>query len=227
MSKIKTLMITTNTALSEHFVYAMSHSKNIRVLDVVTNGYGGVLEASLLKPDIIIITYNLEAPSSGALAANALLSRFSNFKIIMVCDSLDDKAKVLLFNMGVYDILPENAGADEILKSIHKTNSMTAPDYNHLPSNHSYKNRFTNDVKDSLMYTLNIVSQLKPRELEITKLLVDNLSFEEIAYTRNSDVDTIIDETNEILKKFNKETVNELIQVLHALNITEFLENIV
>ena len=220
MSKIKTLMISTNTALSEHFIYDMSHSKKIRVLNVATNGYDGVLEASLLKPDFILISYDLETASSGALAANALLNRFSNFKIIMICDNIDDRDKALVFNMGVYDILPESAGADEILKSIYRTNDMTEPNY-------EYRSHLTNDVKDSLMYTLNIVSQLQPRELEITKLLVDNLTFEEIADIRNSDVDTVVRQSNEILKKFNKKTVNELIQVLHALNITEFLDSIV
>lgn len=220
MSKIKTLMISTNAALSEHFIYAMSHSKNIKILDVATNGYDGVLEASLLKPDIILIAYNLESASSGALAANALLSRFSHFKIIMICANIDDRAKSLMFNMGIYDVLPESAGADEILKSIYKTNDMTEPNY-------QYKSRLTNDVKDSLMYTLNIVSQLQPRELEITKLLIDNVTFQEIAHIRNTDVDNIIKQTGKILEKFNKKTVNELIQVLHALNITEFFDNIV
>lgn len=227
MDKIKVLIISTNTALSEHLSYAMGLTKDIQVIDVATNGYSGVLEASLLKPDIIVITYDLESPAAGALAANALLDRYAHFKIILVCDGLSERVVTLLYNMGIYDVLPESAGADEIVKSIYDTDNMSAPDYKYLSPDHSYRGRFTNDVKDSLMYTLNIVSQLRPRELEITKLLVDNLSFEEIASIKNSDVTTIKRETDDILRKFNKETANELIQVLHALNITEFLDNIV
>ena len=227
MDKIKTLIISTNGAHSEHLAYAISRSKRIKLIDIITNGYNGVLEASLLKPDIIIISHDLETKASGVLAANALIHHVPSLKIIMTYNNLEEKTKPLLLSMGIYDILSEGAGIDEIIDSIYNVHSMNAPNHEYISSNYNRRNLYVNGAKDSLMYTLNIVSQLRPKELGTIKLLVDNLSFEEIANIKNSDVESVIKETNTILKKFDKKTTNELIQVLHELNIIEFLDNII
>lgn len=227
MGKIKILMISTDIAIAEHYMYSISHAKNMKIIDVATNGYDGVLEAGILKPDIILLCYNLESPASGVLAANALLNRFPHFKVIMICSSVDDDTVSRIFSMGVYDILPEEAGADEILNSIYDVNKMTSPDYKYFSHRHSHGGSLTNDVKDSFMYTLNIVSQLKPWELEIIKLLIDGADFKDIAHIRGTSIDTVVEQVDEVLEIFNKKTVTELLQVLYTLNITEFLDNIV
>ena len=37
----KILMISTDIAIAEHYMYSISHAKNMKIIDVATNGYDG------------------------------------------------------------------------------------------------------------------------------------------------------------------------------------------
>lgn len=78
-------------------------------------------------------------------------------------------------------------------------------------------------TEDSLLHNFYILTQLTPTELEVLELLMKDYTRQEICKLRHVEPSTLKSQINSILKKFNKNSVQEIVPVLRELHIPEIL----
>jgi DNA-binding NarL/FixJ family response regulator len=77
----------------------------------------------------------------------------------------------------------------------------------------------------SLIWFMNIMSQITLTEKEIIRLLLENRKVEEIARMRHVEPVTIKSQINKLLKKFNMTRTREVMDLIRKLKLTFLFEN--
>jgi DNA-binding NarL/FixJ family response regulator len=225
MDKIGILIIDDDNDVIERLKSIVSNESDMELLGIATTGYEGVMEAALLKPNVVLVDEDIDTTGSGLEAARTILRKFPDINIIILTE--DEKSQVIptYSKTGIADYVLKDAPPASITHIIRDACNADNPYDRDIPAKFYRRSVHPKGVKDSFMYTLNIVSQLTPREFEILKLLTDGNGIHEIAEIRNEKAETVQQQIDAILKKFNKKSTEELIKVLSTLNIIEFLDN--
>jgi len=226
MARIGILIVDDDKQFIKNLTKVLSSAADIEILSIVSTGYEGVLEAALLQPDVVLIGHSMESPLSGIHASKALLKHFPNMKIIILID--DEQSDIIqeANKAGIIDYILRKSPPKEIIKIIKDVDKTVDPRHDTIIDKFYRRTLHREGVHDSLMYTLTKVSLLTPTELEITKMLAEGMDYHQISKLRNVDLETVNKTVNNILNKFNKESVDELIKVIKTLNLMELLGNI-
>lgn len=226
MSKIGILIVDDQRAIIDKFAHIIASVRDMEVLAAVSSGYEGVLEAALIQPDIILMDKDMETNQCGIRAAQVINSRFPEMKIILLIDNEEKSVIQSAYKAGIVDYIPKNAPSSEIIRTLRGVHRLRHPGEQAITDKFYRRTLHPEGVRDSFMYTLTVVSQLTPIELEITKLIVEGRSANEIAEIRKTNIESIQESINRILNKFNKNSINELIKVLQTLSIMDLLNHI-
>ncbi len=227
MHKIGVLIVDDDSCIIENLQAKISKEKDMEVIGTASTGYEGVLEAALLKPHILLIDNHMEMQGAGIYAAETLLKRFGHMKMIILIDREESEIIHTCLKSGIVDYVVKDESPTVIIQTIREAYNTIHPYEKDIPMKFYERNVHPRGIKDSLMYTLTVVSQLTPGELEIIKLLTEGYGIHDIAEIRNVSVDMIQNQTKRVLRKFSKKSTDELVEVLLTLNITEFLDHIV
>lgn len=224
MARIGILIVDDENQILRAFMKILSSYADFEILGIASSGYEAVLETVLLQPDIILMDCDMEAPAAGIHASKALLQRFPHMKIILLIEEVESELIQAAAKAGIVDYIPKNASPSEIIKIIKEVDSLDNPKQQSITEKYYQRTVHHEGVRDSLMYTLTVVSQLKPAELEIIRLLIEGKSLEQISQIRKIDTQSLNRSIKYILQKFNKKSIDELIKVFVTLNITELLD---
>ena len=75
----------------------------------------------------------------------------------------------------------------------------------------------------SFLYAVNIVSTLTTTELEILGLLLEGKTRKEICSLRQVEMSTVKTQIHNILQKFNKTSMDEIIDMINNMNLNDFI----
>ena len=226
MARIGILIVDDDKQFIKNLTKILSSYIDIEILGMVSSGYEGVLEAALLQPDVVLMGHSMESPLSGIHASKALLKHFPNMKIVILIDDEQSDIIQAANKAGIVDYILKKSSPKEIVKTIKEVARLIDPRHDTIADKFYRRTLHREGVHDSLMYTLTKVSLLTPGELEITKMLAEGMDYHQISKLRNVDLQSIHKTVDSILKKFNKESVDELIKVIKTLNLMELLDNI-
>ncbi len=222
-SLIKVLIVEDDNLIAKRYQTILSKDPQLLFVGRASNGYEGTMLAALYKPDIILMDIELEDKLAGLRATSEILSYMPDIKIVMLTVCETDETVFQAFELGVTNYLLKNMSAETIISGIKDA-------FNDKPSLHAnIAGKITREfkriktVEHSLLRNFHIITQLTPTELEVLELLMKGYSRQEICNVRYVEHSTLKSQVNSILRKFEKDSIPEVVSILRELHIPEIL----
>ena len=196
----------------------------IEVIAQVQTGEEAAREALLLHPDVILMDVEMETRTAGLDASRTILSQASPTpKIIILTVYEDDETVFEAFRLGVTDYVLKNSAPEELIGCVRD------PYLNRSPIRPAIARKIRDEFQrikkqeDSLLYCIQIVSQLTQTELDILTMMSRGYTRSQICEIRCVELSTVKSQIHTILKKFGKNNMQELIAMLNHLHVLEYL----
>lgn len=221
--KIKVLIAEDMEPIRRKYVKIINASEDLEVVSDVESGEEAVKQAKERKPDVILMDIEMETPDAGIRATQRILQDNPDVRIIILTVYEEDELIFTAFQLGVCDYILKNASQEEIIKSIHNAYE------NHCPLRPEIASRILGEFKrvrsyeTSFLYAVNIVSTLTTTELEILGLLLEGKTRKEICSLRQVEMSTVKTQIHNILQKFNKTSMDEIIDMINNMNLNDFI----
>lgn len=201
----------------------------LRESDITIVGTANSAKACLemvakIKPDILLLDIQMEMYDSGTVIIPYLKEASPNTKIIMLTVHHEEDQIFNALTYGAIDYITKSATIEEIVqlvRNVYHNTAMLRPEITQAIINQSNKLKQQNA---SLLYIVNIVTQLTTSEYQILKDLCSNMSYKEIARKRFVEEVTIRSQISRILKKFETNDINEIIKILRELRFFEIVK---
>jgi DNA-binding NarL/FixJ family response regulator len=210
-------------ALLRKYKRELEKESGIEVVACVQSGYEAVMQSAMLRPDVVLMDIEMESRTAGLDASRQILSKLPNTKIVILTVYEDDESVFQAFQLGVSDYVLKNSSHDELLTCIQDAHDGRSPIRPVIAEKIRREFQRAKTSEQSLLFNLQIISQLTPTELDILNLLNQGISRQEICELRCIVPSTIKTHVHNVLKKFDKQSAVEVISQLNALHIFEYL----
>lgn len=221
--KIKVLIVEDDPLISKRYQMILSKDEQIECVGSASSGYEGTMLAALNKPDIILMDVELEDKEAGLRATSEILNYMPEVKIVMLTVCETDDTVFRAFELGASNYLLKNMPADAILDAVKDAYHDRSSLHSNIAGKITREFKRIKTTEDSLLHNFYIFTQLTPTELEVLDLLMKDYSRQEICALRHVEPSTLKSQINSILKKFSKNSVQEVLPVLRELHIPEIL----
>ena len=224
MNKIKILICDDVPHICRHFEKIIGRREDMEVVGTANSGREIVGLAAELNPDIILMDIQLETEEAGIEATDIILKNNPSIKVIMLTVHKEDDLIFKSYGAGAVDYIIKTEPEEDVIASIRNV-------YNNeifIRPNIAKKilGEFSklHRQKESILYTITLLTSLTNSELEILKLLYSGGKRAEIADKRNVELVTINTQIRNILKKLGYKSTKEMIQSLKNLKVFESLD---
>ena len=196
----------------------------IEVIAQVQTGEEAAREALLLHPDVILMDVEMETRTAGLDASRTILSQASPTpKIIILTVYEDDETVFEAFRLGVTDYVLKNSAPEELIGCVRDAYLNRSPIRPAIARKIRDEFQRIKKQEDSLLYCIQIVSQLTQTELDILTMMSRGYTRSQICEIRCVELSTVKSQIHTILKKFGKNNMQELIAMLNHLHVLEYL----
>ena len=196
----------------------------IEVIAQVQTGEEAAREALLLHPDVILMDVEMETRTAGLDASRTILSQASPTpKIIILTVYEDDETVFEAFRLGVTDYVLKNSAPEELIGCVRDAYLNRSPIRPAIARKIRDEFQRIKKQEDSLLYCIQIVSQLTQTELDILTMMSRGYTRSQICEIRCVELSTVKSQSHTILKKFGKNNMQELIAMLNHLHVMEYL----
>lgn len=195
-------------------------------IGAASNGYEAVSLATQINPDIILMDIEMEHQSAGIQAAKQIHESLPHIKMIMLTVHKDDNIVFASFQSGIVDYLTKDASPFEITEAVREAYNDVSPIRPIVADKIRNEFQRLKKTEQSLMYVLQIISDLTKSELQILSLLCEGKTRREIAEIRSVEHDTIKKQISSLLKKFNAESTRQMVNGINDLKIFEIIKKI-
>ena len=196
----------------------------IEVIAQVQTGEEAAREALLLHPDVILMDVEMETRTAGLDASRTILSQASPTpKIIILTVYEDDETVFEAFRLGVTDYVLKNSAPEELIGCVRDAYLNRSPIRPAIARKIRDEFQRIKKQEDSLLYCIQIVSQLTQPELDILTMMSRGYTRSQICEIRCVELSTVKSQIHTILKKFGKNNMQELIAMLNHLHVLEYL----
>jgi DNA-binding NarL/FixJ family response regulator len=216
---IKVLIVDDMKDIREYFQLILSKETGFTIVGSAKTGKEAVQQTRELKPDIILMDIMMETKTAGIDAMEEILRENPMLKIIIL--TMNDKDDMLFqaFSKGAQDYLTKDSSITQVIQSIKDVfNNTLALRPSIAKKIQGEFKRLTNE-KEHLIETLNIFSKLTTSEFDIIQACSQGLKYKQIAKERFVEEVTIRTHVNNILKKFHKKRMKEVIQMMEETDI--------
>ncbi|MFD2114743.1 response regulator [Paenibacillus yanchengensis] len=220
---IKVLIVEDDDLIAKRYEMILSKDSQMQYVGRAASGYEGTMLAALYQPDIILMDIELEEKQAGLKATEKILNYLPDIKIIILTVIDTDDVLFQAFEMGATNYLLKNMPAETILTAIKDA-------YCGMPSlNANIAGKITKEfkriktVEESLLRYFHMLVLLTPTEMEVLDLLLKDYSRQEICKLRQVEASTLKSQVHSILKKFEKNSIQEVVTVLRELQIPQIL----
>ena len=169
--------------------------------------------AALLRPDVILMDVEMESRWAGFEATREILRQFPDIKIIVLTVASDDATVFQAFQCGVVDYLMKTASGPEMVSAVQDAYSGNSPIRPVIAEKIRREFRRMKNSESSLLIDLQISSQLTNTEIDILNLFLQGKTRAEICRIRHVELSTVKTQIHSILKKFNKDSVSEVLDL--------------
>ena len=215
---IKVLIAEDMPALLKKYQRLLEKDGELEVVAAVQNGYEAVMKTVLCQPDVILMDIEMETRTAGLDAASQILSQYPQVKIIILTSYEDDDNVFQAFKLGVSDYVLKNA-----VKDAYYGRSPIRPV---IAEKIRREFQRVKQSEDSFLYNLMLVTQLTQTEIDILDLLRQGYERPEICAMRCVEMTTLKRHIHNILKKFDLDSMAEVVKRVNDLKIYDYLHNV-
>ena len=169
--------------------------------------------------DIVLMDIEMEESDSGIKAAEAILEKYKDAKIIYLTSHDSDEMVMTAFATGAEDFIVKGVSAQEIKEHIDAV-------YNNKPQ---LDDRVRNIVmceykrlrqsEQNLLYFIKHISSLTPTEKDLIHCFLLDMKVREIASQRNVELSTVKSQIRTLLQKFGCSRSKEIVVIIKGLGL--------
>ena len=222
---IRVLIAEDMPALLRKYKRELEKESEIKIIACVQSGYEAVMQSALLRPDVVLMDIEMETRTAGLDATRQILAELPGIKIVILTVYEDDESVFKAFQLGVSDYVLKSSSHEELVTCIQDAYYGRSPIRPVIAEKIRREFQRAKTNEQSLLYNLQIISQLTPTELDMLNLLNQGYSRQEICDLRCIAPRTLKTHIHNVLHKFGKNTATEMIDQLNALRIFEFLNH--
>ncbi len=222
MEKIKVLVAEDFDILREDICETLEKYEDIEVAGSVASGRAAYEFVSAApKLDLILMDIEMEHPNAGIEAAERIAKEFPAIKIVFL--TAYEKEDMILRGMatGAVDYVIKDIAPDELVKKVRAAyqDKVTLDFYVQKTVMDEYARlRYS---ERSLLFFIYNVGKLTPAEKELIKLLLEGKKNREIAELRHVEIGTVKTQIRSLLGKFGCSRKEEVVKMIHDLNLTK------
>jgi DNA-binding NarL/FixJ family response regulator len=224
VKNIKVLIVDDLISIQERFNRILSQDPNIEVVGIASSGNEAITMASTYKPDIILMDIEMENKLSGILAAQQICQKIPTIKIIIITVYEEDEIVFSAYQTGIVDYLLKSSKSQDVIEAILAAHHNISPIRPFIAEKIRREFKRMKTSEHSMMFIINILSELTASEIALLDLLAQGKKRSEIAKIRCVEMSTIKSQINTILKKFNTKNTKEVVKILSELKILEMLK---
>ena len=153
-----------------------------------------------------------EAVKAGIRAAGQILSMYPETRIVILTVYEEDELVFSAFQLGACDYMLKNASSDEIISAIKQAWAGQSPIRPEIAGKIRSEFQRVKTYESSFLYMLNLLSSLTVAELDTLYLISSGYTRKQICEARCVEMSTVKSQIHQILKKFGKKKITEVIQ---------------
>lgn len=223
---IKVLVAEDMLPIMKRYQKILEKDGEIEVVAAVQSGYEAVLMVGVHHPDVILMDIDMETRTSGLDATRQILSHFPDTKIIILTVYEDDETVFTAFQLGVCDYILKNSNPNEIITCVKDAYYNRSPIRPVIAEKIRAEFQRIRKNETSFLYCLQLVTQLTQTEIDILDLLNKGYTRQRICDVRCVEMSTVKTQIHSILKKFSRDSVAEVLQMLNGLQIFDYLHGL-
>lgn len=177
------------------------------------------------KPDILLQDVQMEEPTTGIDIIPKIKELMPDLKIIMLTNYDDDNYVFSAFVNGATDYVLKTQPNQDILKAIRDVSENKTSLRPEIAQKLVKKSNEIQKQNLSLVYAINMLTKLSTSEFEVLKQCYYGDSYKQIAETRFVDVSTVRTLASRIIKKFEYDSMKNLVKALSKLKVFEYLDS--
>ena len=216
---INLLIVDDVQEIRDYFHLILSKETGFTILGTADSGRLAIQLAKELKPDIILMDIMMESNTAGIEALEEILKENPEIKVIMLTMDETDKMLFQAFSKGAQDYLTKDSSITQVIQSIKDVYNNTLALRPSITRKIQGEFKRLINEKEHLIDTLNIFSRLTTSEFDIILACSQGLKYRQIAKERFVEEVTIRTHVNNILKKFHKRRMKEVIKLMEETDI--------
>ena len=178
-------------------------------------------------PDVLLLDIQIETSSAGIDILPQIKKLFPKLKVIMITVSeIDEDIYNAIANGADNYVLKEMSNSNILKKVVETYNGEYVIDNAILQKYLSLSKVKFNDY-NSLLFLVTMISTLTKSELEILKMLCEKKSYSQIAHERFTSESTVRTIVSHIVKKYNIDNINYLLEQIDHLNLFEKFDKLI
>ena len=225
-NKIRVLIAEDLEPIRKKYVYYLSQCADIELVGSAESGKEAVETALSAIPDVILMDIEMETRTAGLDAASQILSQYPQVKIIILTSYEDDDNVFQAFKLGVSDYVLKNSGQEELITCVKDAYYGRSPIRPVIAEKIRREFQRVKQSEDSFLYNLMLVTQLTQTEIDILDLLRQGYERPEICAMRCVEMTTLKRHIHNILKKFDLDSMAEVVKRVNDLKIYDYLHNV-
>ncbi|MGZ7440283.1 response regulator [Paenibacillus sp. TH7-28] len=223
---IRVLVVEDFDILNEHFRSMVDTAEDMQLVGHAFSGKAACDMVERLKPDVVLMDIEMDFKHDGILAAKKTIQAHPDVRIIFLTVHEDDETVFSAFDSGAVDYVLKTTEEHEILDSIRMAYNGSSPIRPKIAYKIRNEFRRIRHNQESLLDSINILSQLTPTEMEIIDLLLKHKKISEIAAERQVEMSTIKSQINILLKKFKKSRTKEIVNLINEMGAVPFFRQV-
>lgn len=220
---IRVLIAEDIVPVSNRYARILTTDPDIDVIGQVETGSDAVQSALSQIPDVILMDVEMETRTAGLDASREILSKYPHIKIIILTVYEDDETVFQAFQLGVSDYFLKNSPPDEIISCVKDAYQNLSPIRPVIAKKIRDEFQRMKSRENGIINYMQIIAQLTQTELDILNLIHEGYSRQQICEIRCVELSTVKTQIHNILKKFNKNSMHELVSMLDSLRIFDYL----
>lgn len=224
--KIRILIADDMEAHRRRLERVIAQSDQMECVAKASSGYETIMHAAIEQPDIILMDIEMESSYAGIDAARQINEKLPHIKIIVLTVHKDENFIFSAFQTGIIDYLLKTSTNEEVIEAILSAYHNRSPIRPMIAEKIREEFARVKRTESSLLYIIQIISELTPSELQVLRLLCEGKSRKQIAEERSVEYETIKKQINSLLKKFHQSSIAEVIRSVNELRIFEVLKKL-
>lgn len=222
MSKLRIAICDDFKGIREYIEFFCKKEEDVECVASASNSAECLEMVKEYKPDILLLDIQMETDDAGLKIMPDLMDIHPEMKIIILTAHLEDDYIFSAFAMGASNYILKSMHFDEmidIIREVSNNRSIFLPEVAKVLANNGKM------MKASLLYLIDILVKLSPREYDILKDIYDGCTYDEISRKHYISGSTVKNHASRILKKTGFHSIKKLVEELRELKIFDLLTN--
>lgn len=224
MEKTVTVLLSDQDAqLRRQIFQTIRSAEDVRIIDQSDNGYATISKTILLNPDVVLMNVQPEAHASGIYVCREICANHPETKVLLYDCSGNRDNIIKAFQMGASNVLSGSFSEEDLILSVRTAGRGASPIHESASETLLQEFRQISNLRDNLVYLLNVVTQLTPAEINMLRLMYHGMSNREICRILFISKSTLKTHISHILRKFSLESMGQVMEFLHATELFSLL----